>query len=125
MRGLGLAAPPVGQEQRVGRCGLIGLDPIPHRTETELRGSMDPSCSGLVRGDRCRKSKSRIRPSQAQVVESQERALKEANLFKSPPHQTCRDPDGVGSGPSVDPSSGSSSPSALGPELTLRMADDL
>ncbi|KAJ1109217.1 hypothetical protein NDU88_006580 [Pleurodeles waltl] len=62
---------------------------------------------------------------ETEVAESQERALREANLFKSPLHQTYRDPDGAGLGLSADPSSGSSSPLALGPELTPCTADDL
>ncbi|KAJ1186381.1 hypothetical protein NDU88_003163 [Pleurodeles waltl] len=65
------------------------------------------------------------RPSKAQVAESQQRALREANLFTSPQRQTYLDPEKANSDLSVDQSSGSSSPSALGPELTPRTTDDL
>ncbi|KAJ1213177.1 hypothetical protein NDU88_000816 [Pleurodeles waltl] len=50
-RRLGLAAWRSGQEKHASRCRLIGLDPIPRRTKTKLKGSTDPLCSGLERGD--------------------------------------------------------------------------
>ncbi|KAJ1117775.1 hypothetical protein NDU88_005971 [Pleurodeles waltl] len=70
-----------------------------------------------------KKSKPETRPPKAQAAESQKQSLREANLFTSPQCQARSDSAIVNLDLSVDQSSGSTSPSVFGPELTPRTAD--